>query len=201
MDIYIVRHGDTKFNVGDVRFRGQMDVPLSELGIQHAIEVGKELADIPIDVIYYSKLSRAKDTAEKIKEHHLEARFEEEPYIFDMCFGDWQGQSLKEVFTPEEEKRWFKDPHSFIIPNGETFYQVLDRIHRLFKRLSTQKEKNIVLVSHGAVINLIFVYLTRTDPSQFYSFYVNPCSITKIHINDDDGTYRIIEFNRVKHLS
>ncbi|MHA1482119.1 MAG: histidine phosphatase family protein, partial [Candidatus Heimdallarchaeaceae archaeon] len=126
MDIYIVRHGETKLNVGEVRFRGQMDVPLSELGIQHAEETGKELASIPIEKIYYSKLSRAKVTAEKIKENQSNAEFLEEPYLFDMSFGDWQGQSLKEVFTPEEEKHWFKDPNDFIIPNGETFYQVLD---------------------------------------------------------------------------
>lgn len=200
MDVYIIRHGETEFNVGEVRFRGQMDIPLSELGINHAMETGKALANIPMDAIYYSKLSRAKVTAEKIKEHQPEASFSEEPFLFDMSFGDWQGQSLKEVFTPEEEKRWFKYPNDFIVPNGETFYQVLDRIHRLFKRLQKQEEKNVVLVSHGAVINLIFVYLTRTDPSQFYSFFVNPCSITHVQLTQD-GTYRVKGFNETKHLS
>ncbi|MBY9001023.1 MAG: histidine phosphatase family protein [Candidatus Heimdallarchaeota archaeon] len=200
MDIYIIRHGETDFNVGEVRFRGQIDVHLSELGVNHALETGKALVDTPIDTIYYSKLSRAKVTAEKIKEHQPKANLTEEPYLFDMSFGDWQGQSLKEVFTFEEEKQWLKDPNDFIIPNGETFYQVLDRIHRLFKRLQKQEEKNIVLVSHGAVINLIFVYLTRTDPSQFYSFYVKPCSITHISLKPD-GTYKLIGFNEIKHLS
>ncbi|MHA1815881.1 MAG: histidine phosphatase family protein, partial [Candidatus Heimdallarchaeaceae archaeon] len=73
MDVYIIRHGETKFNVGEVRFRGQMDVPLSELGINHAIETGKALVNVPINTIYYSKLSRAKVTAEKIKEHQPKA--------------------------------------------------------------------------------------------------------------------------------
>ena len=163
-------------------------------------KTGQFLAKIPIEAIYYSKLSRAKVTAEKIKEQHHTANFIEEPYLFDMSFGDWEGQSLKKVFTTEEEERWFSDPNSFIIPNGETFYQVLDRIHRLFMRLRTQEEKNVVLVSHGAVINLIFVYLTKTNPSQFYSFYVKPCSITHIKLKPK-GEYSIAGFNKTDHLS
>lgn len=200
MDIYIIRHGETAFNVGYVRFRGRKNIPLSDLGKKHAEETGKKLSTIPLEKIYYSKLSRAKITAEKIKHFQSDAEFIEEPLLYDMSFGDWEGQSLKEVFTAEEEKRWRENPHDFIIPNGETFYQVLDRIHRLFLRLRSQKEENIALVSHGAIINILFVYLTRTDPSQFYSFYVKPCSITHIKLNQN-GKYSIVSFNSVSHLS
>jgi broad specificity phosphatase PhoE len=198
MNIFIVRHGETAFNVGEPRVRGRRDVPLSELGVKSAIQAGEALSSVPIEKIYYSKLSRAKDTAIKINEHQTSADLIEEPFLLDISFGDWEGKTAKEAFSPEVEEMWFKNPHDVLIPNGETFYQVLDRLHRLFLRLRTQEEENIVLVSHGAVINLIFVYLTETHPSHYWNFYVDPCSISQVKLRKD-GRVSIISFNKIDH--
>lgn len=198
MNIYIVRHGETAFNIDDIRVRGRKDVPLSELGIENAIKTGNELASITLDKIYYSKLSRAKDTALKIQEHQPSADLIEEPLLLDISFGDWEGKTADEAFSPELKQKWHSNPHDVLIPNGETFYQVLDRLHRLFLRLRTQEEENIALVSHGAVINLIFVYLTETHPSHYWNFYVDPCSISHIKLNKD-GKVFIKSFNKIEH--
>jgi alpha-ribazole phosphatase len=124
----------------------------------------------------------------------------EEPFLYDISFGDWEGKADREVFSSkEEEKRWHTDPHSFIIPNGETFYQVLDRIHRLFKRLENQKEENIALVSHGVVISLMFVYLYKTHPSNFWKFFVKPCSISHIVLKES-GNFKLVKINDFHHL-
>ena len=165
MNIYIVRHGETAFNVGEIRVRGRNDVPLSDLGLLHTEETGKALADIPLENIFYSRLSRAKVTAEKIKKYQEESEFIEEPFLLDISFGDWEGKTLKEAYSKETHEQWFTNPHDVLIPNGETFYQVLDRLHRLFLRLREQDYENVVLVTHGAVINLIFVYLKEPHPS------------------------------------
>ncbi|MHA1317867.1 MAG: histidine phosphatase family protein [Candidatus Heimdallarchaeaceae archaeon] len=199
MEIFVVRHAETDYNVGAIRFRGRKDIPLSELGIKHAEETGKALAKVPVEAIYYSKLSRTRVSAEKIKVHHPKAIFKEEPYLLDMSFGDWEGKTFDEIFVGEEKEKWFTNPHDFIIPNGETFYTVLDRIHRLFKRLEKQEEKVIVLVTHGAVINLIFVYITRTHPSNFWRFYPKPSSISKIVY--ENGLFYISQFNNTDHLT
>jgi probable phosphoglycerate mutase len=200
MNIYIIRHGETAFNVGDIRIRGRKDVPLSELGVKHADEVGKTLSEIPIDVIYYSKLSRAANTAKAIKRYQKDAKILAEPFLMDISFGDWEGKKGDEIFVGELKERWFNNPHDVLIPNGETFYQVLDRIHRLFLRLREQKEKNVVLVSHGAAINLIFVYLTENHPSHYWNFYVKPCSISQIKFYPN-GKMHIVKFNDTNHLS
>ncbi len=198
MNIYIVRHGETAFNVGEPRIRGRRDVPLSELGIENAIKTGIELSSIPIEKIYYSKLSRAKDTAAKIKDHQPSAEFIEEPFLLDISFGDWEGKTADEAFSPEVKKKWFSNPHDVLIPNGETFYQVLDRLHRLFQRLRTQEEEKVVLVSHGAAINLIFVYLTGTHPSHYWNFYVDTCSISHVKLSRE-GRVSIVSFNSITH--
>lgn len=200
MNIFIIRHGETAFNVGEHKFRGRMDISLSELGLKHAEQTGKSLSNIPLDIIHYSKLSRTRITASKIGQNQKNTQLLEEPFLYDISFGDWEGKANREVFSSkEEEQRWHTDPHSFIIPNGETFYQVLDRIHRLFKRLENQKEENIALVSHGVVIALMFVYLYKTHPSNFWKFFVKPCSISHIVLRES-GNFKLVKINDCHHL-
>ena len=200
MDIYIIRHGETAYNVGEERIRGRKDVPLSELGIQHAEEAGNKLKEIHLEKIYYSRLSRAKVTAAKIHQHQKNAEFIEEPFLLDISFGDWEGKKANDVFTDELKKQWYVNPNDILIPGGETFYQVLDRLHRLFLRLRQQEEMNVALVTHGAVINLIFVYLTETHPSHYWDFYVKPCSVSQVKLHKN-GKISLVKFNETNHLS
>ena len=199
MHIHIVRHGQTDFNIGEPRFRGQLDIPLTEIGVQQAEKIALALKKTPLDAIYYSRLQRARITAEKIKYFHPKAQFFEEPFLLTLNFGDWQGKAHKDVFTTEEKKLWKINPNAFVIPNGETFYQVLNRIHRLFTRLQCQSEDHIALITHRVVIIHILLYLFKMDPSHFWDFHVDTASITQIDYSPD-GTFRLIKLNETKHL-
>ena len=44
-------------------FTGCVDVPLTPKGVEEAIEAGKRICNIPVDVIYTSSLIRAQMTA------------------------------------------------------------------------------------------------------------------------------------------
>ncbi|MFX0122480.1 MAG: histidine phosphatase family protein [Candidatus Hodarchaeota archaeon] len=202
MQLYIVRHGQTEFNIGEPRFRGQHDIPLSKIGVQQAETIALALKSIPLDSIYYSRLQRAKETAEIIKQFHPNAQFIEEQYLLTLNFGDWQGKFHREVFkTTEERNRWYTNPNTFIIPNGETFYDVLSRVHRLFMALRNQSkyEKKIALITHRIVIIHILLYLFKLDPSHFWDFQVDTGSITQIEYNLDN-TFRLVKLNKTTHL-
>lgn len=60
--LILMRHGESKWNKRNL-FTGWVDVPLSEKGIEEAIEGGKKIRDIPIDVIFTTTLVRAQMTA------------------------------------------------------------------------------------------------------------------------------------------
>jgi 2,3-bisphosphoglycerate-dependent phosphoglycerate mutase len=57
----MMRHGESVWNKLNL-FTGWVDIPLSEKGVQEAIEGGKKIANIPIDVIFTSTLVRAQTT-------------------------------------------------------------------------------------------------------------------------------------------
>ncbi len=60
--LILLRHGQSEWNKKNL-FTGWVDIPLSYEGIQEALQAGKQIADIPIDVIYTSTLIRAMQTA------------------------------------------------------------------------------------------------------------------------------------------
>jgi 2,3-bisphosphoglycerate-dependent phosphoglycerate mutase len=60
--LILLRHGKSVWNEKNI-FTGCVDVPLSPLGITEALEAGKIISDIPIDIIYTSVLIRAQMTA------------------------------------------------------------------------------------------------------------------------------------------
>ncbi|MEX1013334.1 MAG: 2,3-bisphosphoglycerate-dependent phosphoglycerate mutase [Waddliaceae bacterium] len=68
--LILMRHGESVWNKRN-QFTGWVDVPLSEKGIKEALEGGKKIADIPIDVIIITTLIRAQMTAYlAMSQHH-----------------------------------------------------------------------------------------------------------------------------------
>jgi len=60
--LILLRHGQSLWNQANL-FTGWVDVPLSEKGIEEAVQAGKQLAQYDIDAIYTSTLGRAQQTA------------------------------------------------------------------------------------------------------------------------------------------
>ena len=62
MRLYMIRHGETEWNVKK-RFQGQSDIPLNNEGRKIARITAEALADVPFTRVYTSPLKRAYETA------------------------------------------------------------------------------------------------------------------------------------------
>nr|XP_017243939.1 PREDICTED: 2,3-bisphosphoglycerate-dependent phosphoglycerate mutase-like isoform X2 [Daucus carota subsp. sativus] len=60
--LILLRHGESMWNEKNL-FTGCVDVPLTNKGVEEAIEAGKRIRNIPIDLIYTSALVRSQMTA------------------------------------------------------------------------------------------------------------------------------------------
>jgi 2,3-bisphosphoglycerate-dependent phosphoglycerate mutase len=67
--LILMRHGESEWNRKNL-FTGWVDIPLSTKGVEEAIEGGKKIAHVPIDVIFTSSLIRAQMTAMLAMLHH-----------------------------------------------------------------------------------------------------------------------------------
>jgi len=65
MKLYLVRHGQTAWNLGEV-FRGRADIPLDETGKKEVHLAGEALKGEILHAVYSSPLSRSMETAENI---------------------------------------------------------------------------------------------------------------------------------------
>ena len=69
--VYIIRHGETNWNVKGKIQGGGFDIPLNENGKLQALKAAEFLKDVPFDLIASSSLSRAKETADIIYNHQV----------------------------------------------------------------------------------------------------------------------------------
>ncbi|XAR73346.1 Phosphoglycerate mutase (2,3-diphosphoglycerate-dependent) [Bertholletia excelsa] len=60
--LILIRHGESLWNEKNL-FSGCVDVPLTNKGVEEAIEAGKRIRNIPLDIIFTSALARAQMTA------------------------------------------------------------------------------------------------------------------------------------------
>ena len=70
MNLYVVRHGETIWNV-EKRVQGVTDIPLTEKGKKEAEELQDLISTLNIDVVVSSPLERAKDTAKILTNNSL----------------------------------------------------------------------------------------------------------------------------------
>lgn len=71
--LILLRHGQSVWNQENL-FTGWVDIPLSEKGMHEAIEAGKKIAHIPIDIVYSSTLFRAQMTIPLALLHHTSGK-------------------------------------------------------------------------------------------------------------------------------
>jgi broad specificity phosphatase PhoE len=66
------------------------------------------------------------------------------------------------------------------MPNGESFYSVMDRLRRFLIRFWEGDEKVCTIVSHGAITNVLSLMLIQAPLEKFWTMYMSACGVSKI---------------------
>jgi probable phosphoglycerate mutase len=159
--VYIVRHGQTAWNV-EYRLQGQADIPLDEEGRRQASANGRHLAELIPDPATFdfvaSPMLRTRTTMELVRAamgldptaYRTDAR------LMEMNFGDWQGFTMAELEArdPGSTKGRSPDKWDFVPPgkHAESYQMLLERVWPFFEEL----RQPTVCVTHGGVIRALF---------------------------------------------
>ena len=137
MRLYLLRHGETEWNVGG-RIQGQLDVPLNDVGIEQALRWRPYFDGIRLAAVYSSALSRTMQTA-LLATGRLPCII---PEFNERCFGELQGQ----VWRHELETVL-----DFCPPGGETREQLEHRVRPALESIVAEYETmaEILIVCHG----------------------------------------------------
>lgn len=178
--IYVVRHGQTEYNVKNV-YQGQTDIPLNKVGIQQAKDTAKQFSGTKIDAILVSPLKRAKQTAHYISKI-TNIPITIEYGLIERSFGDMEGQYNREDCNIQMLLDYHKN---YNIYNVEPIQELFKRVYCCMDSIVEKfKDKNIVLVTHGGVAQAIECYFNGI-PKDIGSIKVKNCEINKYTIEKE----------------
>ena len=149
MQLYIARHGETEFNL-EGRIQGSgMDSPLTTKGIVQAKALGKSLAGINFDAVYSSPLKRATDTVEIAFAGRYKPILDKR--LVEIGLGAMEGMlwiDAAELYPAASSR--LSDPVNYIAPtNGETMYDIINRVSAFMDDISKTSHKNVFVLTHG----------------------------------------------------
>lgn len=197
--IYLIRHGQTDWNVGSV-FRGRADRPLNDVGHMEAAAVAGALAAERIDAVYASPMKRAVETARPTALAR-DLQVVAVDGLIDVDFGRWQGMAHDRV-AKEDPKRfrlWNEQPHLVTFPDGESLGMVRCRAMRALRSLAIRYEgRTIMVVAHRVVNKVVSAALLGLGNSHFWRIKQDPASINLFEI--DGGFVTVHRLNDTAHL-
>ena len=164
MKIYLVRHGETDWNLLN-KIQGQTDTSLNDNGRKQAQElaekVNKELCGIKS--IYSSSQKRALETAQIIG-RELSIQPIVHRGLEEICLGKWEGYTWKQVreLFFEEYQIWHRNRRYQVPPMGESYQQLLNRLLPAIDDIIKTEEKDTLIVTHSAVIMTLMSYVYDT---------------------------------------
>jgi broad specificity phosphatase PhoE len=144
--LYIVRHGETDWNVAH-RVQGkQPNIPLNANGRRQAKELAQKIADLQIDVCLCSPLQRAVETAEII----YGGKIIIDERLTERGFGPLEG----EVWGGNKAGAWnIKNPAP--VP-FESVTEMMTRVKGFLDDIRREYAgKNVLVVTHGGVVRIM----------------------------------------------
>jgi len=159
MKLYLVRHGETDYNI-EKKILGNTDLSLNAEGIKQGYYLKELLKNENIDIIISSPFLRSKQTAEIINENfELEIQFDDR--ICERNYGEFEGISIIDFDFVS-----FWEYNSKRIGTSETTEKFVNRVFDFLNDLKeTYNGKKILIVAHGSTNLAISAYFAKTMPT------------------------------------
>ena len=160
--IYIVRHGQTDWNV-EGRNQGRTDIELNGTGIKQADETAKKLEGKNFDIVFSSPLKRAYKTAQIICDGDIIP----DERLIERCNGDLEGKLKSEYkglvnFADPHENRHGVEPLPVFRKRITDFFDYI---------LKNYPGKEILVVTHAGISIYAKCYFEGEPADGDYSKY------------------------------
>ena len=159
--VYVVRHGETDWNIKGV-IQGHTDIPLNSKGKTQAKNLSAKLKDVFFDAVFSSDLMRAKETAEIVA---LEKKIavQATQLLRERNFGTLEGKSAVLLDQLRKDIAYLSDEEKYTyrlqadIENDE---EVISRFITYIREIAIgYPNKNILMVTHGGMLRMLLLHL------------------------------------------
>lgn len=202
--LVLVRHGQTDWNARGL-LQGNADVPLDAIGRAQAQALAQAILGKTVDAVYSSPLARAYETALAVaglRGLGVGTRAE----LREIGVGIYTGLRPDQI-PPDTRAAWSTNP-DFALPSGvpasagspdqaytegkrfegESLNMVLERSRQALRDLARQHcGKNVVVVTHGGVIQIALTQANGLAVARYRTFRVANASQTVLEFRSDSS--------------
>jgi broad specificity phosphatase PhoE len=198
--IYLVRHGQTDYNLRGIVQGSGVDSSLNDNGRAQAQAFFKTYGHVRFDKIYTSGLKR---TYESVKEFiNLGIPLEQNTGLNEISWGKKEGQAI----TPDEDayyhwmlKQWQEGNTDLRIEGGESPEEVSARQKPVIESLLKSREKTILICMHGRAMRILLCQLLHYPLKSMDTFeHTNLCLY---QLNFTGTMFSVEKHNDIKHLA
>lgn len=212
--LYMVRHGQTYFNIYN-KLQGWSNSPLTDKGMQNAVDTGEKLKNTKFAAAYCSDTTRAEQTAQKILDESQVSNIKAPTtsmFFREEFYGYFEGNDMDQAwylagaphglptfrdivdkYSIGKAKDYLKEADPFHqAENNEDYWKRLDQGFDLIKSNPAIKDgDNVLLISHG---NTLLSIVERYGNGK-YDVTERPAngSVTKLEVDGDD--IKVLSFN------
>lgn len=157
LTVFLVRHGESVWNV-EGRLQGQtVHVPLTALGKQQAGQTAVRLASSGAQLVVSSDLLRAVETAHTIATS-LSIPLRLESDLREQALGIFENRLAADVHRETTPSDW-TDP-LWRPPGGESLQDVYVRLEHVFQKIQQKQSQNrVIVVTHGDTARIALALL------------------------------------------
>ena len=198
-NIYIIRHGQTDFNVKQIVQGRGVNSDLNEMGIAQAQSFFKMYQNIPFDTIITSSLKRTHQTIAPFLANNIPHLVR--PEIDEIAWGIFEGvqhhPSLQEKYYSIIES-WKNGELDNKIEGGESANELNIRLNPFIEEIKNIQSENTLICTHGRTLRMMMCLILNQPISVMDNFqHENTCLY---QFEYKDSGFSLIKANDLAHL-
>ena len=188
-ELILIRNGETDWT-RELRFQGQIDVPLNATGFEQARRVAERLAGESVQHLVCSDLLRTRQTAEA-PSRQLALVPGSDPGLREQGFGVVDGLRVEDIQQrfPREWTRWTEFDADYAFDGGEST--------RIF-HARVMAALRLVVVTHGGVLDMVYRTAIGQSLSGPRQSVIPNGGISRVRMND--AGVEILSWAETQHL-
>ncbi len=198
--IYLLRHGQTDYNLQGVVQGSGIDAPINATGRAQAEAFFEVYREVQFDQLYHSALIRTQQSIQGFID--LGIPVTSLPELNEISWGNYEGTPM----TPEEGEyyrmmlhQWQQGNLDFAIAGGESPNSVAERLHRAIQIILYGPGETILVCMHGRAMR-IFLSLIRHTPLKDMDQYEHGNLCLYLLQQDEKGGFVLLKENNQEHL-
>ena len=198
--IYLLRHGQTDYNLQGVVQGSGIDAPINATGRAQAQAFFEAYQEVQFDQLYHSALIRTRQSIQGFIDLGIPVTSLVE--LNEISWGNYEGTPM----TPEEGEyyrmmldQWQQGNLDYAIAGGESPNSVAERLHRAIQIILNGPGETILVCMHGRAMR-IFLSLICQTPLKEMDQYEHGNLCLYLLQQEEKGGFKLLKENDQEHL-